>query len=89
MKEAKPPAISLDQRMREKIASIAAISNDLPSVIIIHNLNTRCIEYMSERGLKILNTTLQQLEDMGPSYFDIFFNPEDTPSYVPKFLALL
>ncbi|HVE62128.1 MAG TPA: helix-turn-helix transcriptional regulator [Chitinophagaceae bacterium] len=75
--------------LKEKIAAIAAIENDLPSIIIIHNLETRSVEYMSARGLKILNTTLKELQEMGPGYFDIYFNPEDAQTYTPKILAML
>lgn len=87
--QADKQSLNLAKRMNEKIMAIAAISNDLPSVIIINNLKTNCVEYMSERGLKILKTSLQELKDFGPAYFDQFFNPEDALNYVPKFLALL
>lgn len=90
MKESTPSAdLSLDQRMKEKIAAIAAIANDLPSVIIIINLKTLCVEYMSERGLAILRTTIQELKDLGSAYFDKYFNPEDAQNYVPKLHEML
>jgi DNA-binding CsgD family transcriptional regulator len=79
----------LEERIAEKIRSIDAISADLPSVIIIHDLRTSSVAYMSERGLKLLNTTLQELKDMGTSYFDKFFNPEDAANYTPRFLEML
>lgn len=80
---------ALTNRVKEKIAAIDAIANDLPSVIIIHNLRTRSVEYMSERGLKLLNTTLQELKSLGEAYFDEYFNPEDAKNYFPKFLDML
>lgn len=80
---------SLAQRMAEKINTIDQASKDLPSVIIIHNLKTRSVEYMSERGLRILKKTLPELKNLGPDYFEKFFNPEDAQNYIPRFLALL
>ncbi len=78
----------LDQRIKDKIAAIAAVSDDLPSIIIIHNLKTQSVEYMSERGLEILKTSVKELRDIGPDYFYKFFNLEDAQNYVPKFLEL-
>jgi DNA-binding CsgD family transcriptional regulator len=79
----------LGQRAKDKISAIAAVSKDLPSVIIIYNLKTKSVEYMSERGLEILKTSAKELQDLGPDYFYKFFNPEDAQDYVPKFLDLL
>lgn len=81
--------ITLRERIKLKIDSIARISEDLPSIIIIVNLRTKRVEFMSERGLKILKTTLQDLKDMGSSYFEAFFNTDDSRNYMPRFFSML
>ncbi|MFL5731279.1 MAG: response regulator transcription factor [Cytophagaceae bacterium] len=82
-------ALNLAERIKNKINHIALISNDLPGVIIIHDLRTGCVEYMSERGLKLLKTSMKELKELGTEYFEKFFNPEDARNYTPKFLAML
>lgn len=79
----------LKPRIEEKVAAIAAIAADLPSVIIIHDLRDYSVAYMSDRGLKLLNTTLPELQALGPAYFEKYFNLEDAANYTPKFLAML
>ena len=79
----------IKEEIEKKIAEIAAVANDLPSVIIVHDLSSGSVAYMSERGLKVLNTTLESLKAMGPTYFEKYFNPKDAENYSPKFLDML
>ncbi len=88
MIEPTKPGIT-EQLIKDKIAAIDAVANDLPSVIIVHNLKHRSIEYMSERGLKQLKTTLPELKALGPAYFEKYFNPEDAKIYTPIALRML
>jgi DNA-binding CsgD family transcriptional regulator len=67
-----------------RVAAIAATADQQPGVIIIHNIQTRTVEYMSQRGLQLLDTTPEALREMGPAYNDRFFNPDDTADYLPK-----
>lgn len=82
---------SLLKRMEEKIAGIKAMADDVPGAVIIHRFenNFAKVEYMSDWGLKKLNTTLQELKEMGAEYYNNFFNPEDVEDYLPKMAALL
>jgi DNA-binding CsgD family transcriptional regulator len=79
-------------RIKNKIEEIAAVADEIPGVIIIHDLRTMAIEYMSPLGLKLIRTTLEELKklgNMGQEYHERYFNPEDAKDYVPKLLELI
>lgn len=80
---------SLQKKMEEKIAMLKTIEQDIPAIIVVHNLVDTSVVYMSEKGLNILGITLKELIEMGPDYHSRFFNPEDAKDYVPKILGLL
>lgn len=79
---------SLEQLSR-KLDAISRIGDDLPAVVIVHNIQTQSVEYMSPAGQAGLNTTLEELKAMGPEYFSRFFNPQESAEYVPKIMQLL
>ncbi|MBC6612682.1 helix-turn-helix transcriptional regulator [Hymenobacter sp. BT507] len=72
-----------------KVAEIAASADSYPGVIIILNTRTTCVEYMSEAGLRLLQTTLSELHAIGPTYHTRFFNQEESLEYVPRILNLV
>ncbi|ALI98590.1 helix-turn-helix transcriptional regulator [Rufibacter tibetensis] len=73
------------QQIAEKIACIAAIADQLPGVVVIHNIkNDLTVEYMSERGLQQIGVTLEELQEMGPDFHSRFFNPIESAEYIPK-----
>jgi DNA-binding CsgD family transcriptional regulator len=78
------------KEISDKIETIVAAENLLPSVIIIHNIQRGfTVEYMSERGLKKLGVTNKELREMGLDYHPRFFNTADSDEYVPKMKAML
>ncbi len=79
----------LEKSVKAKIVAIKAVEDLLPGVVIIHNIQTRSVEYMSKWGLEILQTSMQELRDMGEAYFDHFLNPQDAQNYAPKFIEML
>ncbi len=79
----------LETRIKEKILEIEKVADNFPSVIIVHNLVTQCVEYMSEKGLSILNVTLDELKAIGPEYFTKYFNPKEAPEYTSKFMNMV
>jgi DNA-binding CsgD family transcriptional regulator len=80
---------SLQQKIDKKINGLKQAEKDIPSIIIVHDLRDTSVVYMSERGLKILGVTLDELIAMGPDYHIHFFNAEDAKDYVPKIMGLL
>lgn len=76
--------------MAQKISTIAAVANELPGVVIIHNLQKQMtVEYISPRGERELGVSLQHLKQIGTAYHEIYFNPEDSKDYVPKLMDML
>lgn len=80
----------LDTRIAEQIEQIAAIADLIPGVIIIHDIRTVKIEYMSRPGLEIIGITLEQLRDLShEEYHERYFNPEDAKDYAPKIIEMM
>lgn len=73
----------------EKLAALEKIANDFPGAIIVHELRNTSVVYMNPWGLSYLGTTLADLQALGPTYHDIYFNPEDGKDYGPKLYGLL
>jgi DNA-binding CsgD family transcriptional regulator len=81
---------ALREKIDAKIKTIAAIADELPGVIIIHNIETQRAEYMSQRGLASLDLTIEQLKSLSSEeYHAAYFNAEDANDYVPKLYDLL
>jgi DNA-binding CsgD family transcriptional regulator len=73
----------------QKINEIAATADHYPGVVIVLNIRTRSVVYMSQRGLELLKTSPEELEALGPDYHNRFFNPDEAEEYVPKIFGLL
>ena len=81
--------MNLDERIQRVIADSSSIFEQLPAVVIIHNIRDKHAVYMSKRGLDMLKITLDELKAMGHEYHDRFFNMEDAKEYVPKLFGML
>ena len=80
----------MDKTFTQKLSDIQSIADDLPSALIIHEVETLQIVYMNSVGLDILGTTLGELQAMGPETYHLkYFNTEDSNEYVPKILHLI
>lgn len=79
----------MDMELSTKIAQLELVSEDLPAVIIIHNIQSQTVEYMSPWGQRLLRTNLQELKDMGIAYFHRFFNPAEMDDYVPRIMKMV
>lgn len=83
-------ASKTEEEIREKINEIAAVSDELPGVVIIHNLRKKmAVEYISARGERELGTSLEEIQRLGSEYNYKFFNPDDAKDYVPKIVDLV
>jgi DNA-binding CsgD family transcriptional regulator len=79
-----------EERIQQKIAGIAAVADNLPAVVIIHNFQQGMrVEYISPRGTRELGFTLEEIREMGEEYHARFFNPEDMPDQIAKMKHLL
>lgn len=80
---------SLEHRIKKKIAEVDLLADQIPGVVMIHDMRDLSIVYMSRRGADILGVTLDELRNMGPEYHKRFFNEEETKEQVPKMIGLL
>jgi DNA-binding CsgD family transcriptional regulator len=73
-----------------KIEQQAAAYDDLPCVVIIHNLENWRVVHMSSRGLKLLQVTQEEIVSLSTEeYYTRYFNQEDVYDYAPKILDFL
>ena len=78
------------EKINARIATIAATADDLPGVVIIHDLRDWSVAWMSERGLKQLGASLDEITALTmEEYHSRFFNAEDAKDYAPKILGLM
>jgi DNA-binding CsgD family transcriptional regulator len=76
-------------RFETNLKKLQELEFDIPAVITIHNITSAELVYMSEKGRRILGTTMEELATLGPDYYALYFNPEDAKDYVPKIMGLL
>lgn len=79
----------LTQKIEQRIHEYAPVFELLPAVTIINNIKTGVPVYMSNWGLRILNTDIAALQAMGADYHKHFFHPDETREYVPAILQML
>ncbi len=81
---------NLEEEIEQTITEKAPAFDLLPGVVIIHNIKNWKVVYMSQRGLELLNMTIEELTSMeGSEYYDRFFNEDDARDYVPKLFGLI
>jgi DNA-binding CsgD family transcriptional regulator len=75
--------------IKQKIKDVSALADDIPGVVILHNLNDWSVVWMSERGLKQLGASLEEVTSLScAEYHERFFNEEDAKDYVPKLFEM-
>lgn len=76
--------------IKENIANIEAIANNLPGVVIIHDLRDWSVAWMSPRGLALFGTSLEEISALtSEEYHERYFNSEDAKDYVPKLYKII
>jgi hypothetical protein len=79
----------LEEEAGKKISLVRQFEENVPAVIIVHDLVSNSVVYMSQRGLNLLGTTLEEIRMGSPEYHARYFNEEDAKYYVPKIMGLL
>lgn len=82
-------ADKLSRRIAQKISDIHKVAEDIPGVIIIHNIQTTEVVYMSPRGQRLLGTTLAELQSLGQDYHQKYFKAVESKEYAPKIFSFL
>lgn len=81
--------VALEEKIKDKVESIAAVADSFPGVIVIHTTALAMV-YMSPTGLRQLGVKLSDLQGMNSEkYHEKYFNPDDAKDYVPKLLNLM
>lgn len=75
--------------IEEKLKQFTPGAELMPGVVIIHRLPDFQTLYMSSKGLKQLDVSLDELREMGPEYHERFFNNEDMEDFIEKIKKLL
>ena len=79
----------LEEEVNRKMATVMEFEKEVPAVVIIHDLLTSSVVYLSQRGLDHFGVTLEQVQMSNTDYHARYFNPEDAAYYVPKILGLV
>jgi DNA-binding CsgD family transcriptional regulator len=77
------------KELEKRLEAIEAACRYLPCTVIVHSVPDAAVIWMSERGLRLLGTSIEELRALGASYHERYFNPEDAADYVPKVMGLL
>ena len=73
-----------------KIAMLNAMVDELPCVVIIHNIQKAFqVEFMSTRGIEMLGITKEELLSLGEEYYQRYFNMEEAVHYREKVAEML
>jgi DNA-binding CsgD family transcriptional regulator len=76
--------------LRSKIEEYVVTFDHLPCVVIVHDLKEKVVVYMSEKGLRQLGATMEEINAISyDEYHKRYFNSEDAEDYVPKIMGLL
>lgn len=84
-----PLPADIQEKINTKIAALHQVAHEIPGVIIVHSIPGFRVEYMSEPGLRRLETTSDALQAMGMEYYSRYFNEEDAADYIPKIAAMV
>lgn len=79
----------LRQRIVEKLESLKTFENNVPAVLIVHDVRDFSLVYISKRGLERLGTTLEEIRTSFTDYHSRYFNLEDAKYYTEKITSFL
>jgi DNA-binding CsgD family transcriptional regulator len=81
--------ISIEERLRKQLDQLDSIADNIPGAIIVMDIRTTHVVYLSPTGCRLLGVSLQELKEMGADYHSRFFNEQESSDYVPKIIGLL
>ncbi len=79
---------TLESKIRKNEFSIEAVGDYLPGNILVTDLNKLSTVYMNNSGCNILKHSVDELQELGPEYFQRFFVPEEMAVLVPTYLDM-
>lgn len=76
--------------VNEKLADLKKVADEIPAVVIVHDIEKEIISYLSQRGLDILQIPGEELIGRSAAeYYQKYFNPDDIKDYQPKIYELM
>lgn len=80
----------LPNDLKAKIEAHIPTFENLPGVVIIHDISDGSVAYMSPLGLKLLNTSMEEIASISQEeYHHRHFNGDDAKDYAPKLIGLI
>jgi DNA-binding CsgD family transcriptional regulator len=81
---------SIQDSIKRHISEIASIADLLPGVVVIHDLRDWSVAWISERGVKELGISREEIISLTmEEYHSRFFNEQDAKDYAPKVFQLM
>lgn len=80
---------TLNNKIYSKEFKIEDVGNLIPGSVMVQDIDALTNLYMNNNGCEILKRSKEELNSLGPAYFDMFFPPEEINSIkvqIKKFL---
>lgn len=68
---------SLNNKINNKEINVEDVGNLIPGSVMVQDLGKLTNLYMNNNGCEVLKRCKEELNSLGPAYFDIFFPPEE------------
>jgi DNA-binding CsgD family transcriptional regulator len=79
---------TLEKKIHQGEFSIESVGDYFPGNVLVTDLNKLSTVYMNKSGCNILKHSIEELNELGPEYFQRFFVPEEMNVFVPTYLNM-
>lgn len=79
---------SLERKIYKNEFSIDTVGDYLPGNVLVTNLNNFSTEYMNKSGCNILMHSAEELAQLGPEYFQRFFNMDEMKGFTTRYVEM-
>lgn len=73
---------SLENNINNGHYSLNDIGDIVPGAIMVHDINALKVTYMNDWGCETLNHSKDEINAMGADYYEKFFVPEETQTFI-------
>ncbi|MES2650991.1 MAG: LuxR C-terminal-related transcriptional regulator [Bacteroidota bacterium] len=79
---------TLERKIQNGEFSIESVGDYLPGNVLVTDLSKLSTLYMNKSGCNILKQSVEELNELGPEYFQQFFVPEEMNVFVSTYLNM-
>jgi len=79
---------TLEKKIHHGEFSIESVGDYLPGNVLVTDLVKLSTVYMNRSGCNILKHSVEELNELGPEYFQRFFVPEEINVLIPTYLSM-